>query len=223
MLCLGWPSHQESQGGVGTGIITRYHFSQLHTFHTRISRRWHGKSPSFSAAVRVGSAGVLRFLLIYPLPKGGVRWYHPPEAEPFFDRGLVAPSARFPSFPNSIADRGHRIDRRINQPTMHLFPRGLIFHSIPHPSSTHSGNSSSSKQTASHRLGDEGGGGGGLVAPGGGQDTDGLVVAGQTVDTGLDQNEAELGVLVLAVALEVLADGDGLGITRWWLASTRGA
>jgi hypothetical protein len=30
------------------------------------------------------------------------------------------------------------------------------------------------------------------------------------VDTGLDENEAELGVLVLAVALEVLADGNGL-------------
>jgi len=31
------------------------------------------------------------------------------------------------------------------------------------------------------------------------------------VDTGLDENEAELGVLVLAVAaLEMLADGDGL-------------
>lgn len=59
-------------------------------------------------------------------------------------------------------------------------------------------------------LGDEGGGGGGLVAPGGGQDTDGLVVTGQTVDTRLDQNEAELGVLVLAVTLEVLADGNGL-------------
>lgn len=60
------------------------------------------------------------------------------------------------------------------------------------------------------RLCDQGGGGGALVAPGGGQDTDGLVVAGQTVDAGLDQNEAELGVLVLAVALEVLADSDGL-------------
>jgi hypothetical protein len=36
------------------------------------------------------------------------------------------------------------------------------------------------------------------------------------VDTGLDENEAELGVLVLAVALKVLADGDGLcyGISR---------
>jgi hypothetical protein len=38
----------------------------------------------------------------------------------------------------------------------------------------------------------------------------GLVVAGQAVDTGLNENETELGVLVLAVDLEVLADGDGL-------------
>ena len=38
------------------------------------------------------------------------------------------------------------------------------------------------------------------------------------MDTGLDQNEAELGVLVLAVALKVLADGDGLDVTGWWLA-----
>jgi hypothetical protein len=30
------------------------------------------------------------------------------------------------------------------------------------------------------------------------------------VDTGLDENEAELRVLVLAVDLKVLADGDGL-------------
>ncbi|MFV1196903.1 hypothetical protein QML22_29850, partial [Klebsiella pneumoniae] len=33
---------------------------------------------------------------------------------------------------------------------------------------------------------------------------------GETVDTGLDENEAELAVLVLAVGLEVLADGNGL-------------
>lgn len=32
------------------------------------------------------------------------------------------------------------------------------------------------------------------------------------MDTGLDENEAELGVLVLAVALEVLADSDGLSV-----------
>jgi hypothetical protein len=30
------------------------------------------------------------------------------------------------------------------------------------------------------------------------------------VDTGLDENQAELAVLVLAVALKVLSDGDGL-------------
>ena len=59
-------------------------------------------------------------------------------------------------------------------------------------------------------LRDQGAGGGALVSPGGGEDTDGLVVAGQTVDTGLDQNETELAVLVLAVALKVLADGNGL-------------
>ena len=60
------------------------------------------------------------------------------------------------------------------------------------------------------RLRDQGGGGGRLVLPVGGQDTDGPVVTGETVDAGLDENEAELGVLVLAVALEVLADRNGL-------------
>ena len=52
-----------------------------------------------------------------------------------------------------------------------------------------------------------------LVSPGWWQHTDGLVVSREAVDAGLDENEAELGVLVLAVALEVLADGDGLNIT----------
>lgn len=61
-----------------------------------------------------------------------------------------------------------------------------------------------------NHLSNEGGGGSGLVTPGGGQDTDGLVVTRQTVDTGLDENETELGVLVLAVALKVLADGNSL-------------
>jgi hypothetical protein len=35
-------------------------------------------------------------------------------------------------------------------------------------------------------------------------------VPSETVDTGLDKNQAELGVLVLAVALKVLADGHSL-------------
>ena len=60
------------------------------------------------------------------------------------------------------------------------------------------------------RLCDKGAGGGALVSPAGRQDTDSLIVARQTVDTRLDENEAELAVLVLSVALEVLADGDGL-------------
>lgn len=37
-----------------------------------------------------------------------------------------------------------------------------------------------------------------------------LVVAGQPVDAGLDQDEPELAILVLAVALQVLAHGHGL-------------
>jgi len=49
-----------------------------------------------------------------------------------------------------------------------------------------------------------------LVLPVWLQNTDGLVVSAETVDSGFDQDEAELGVLVLAVALEVLPDGDGL-------------
>jgi hypothetical protein len=60
------------------------------------------------------------------------------------------------------------------------------------------------------RLGNEGAGGRGLVLPRGREDADGLVVAGQAVDAGLDENQAELGVLVLAVALKVLADGNSL-------------
>ena len=37
-----------------------------------------------------------------------------------------------------------------------------------------------------------------------------LVVAGETVDTRLNENEAELGVLVLAVDFQVLTDGNSL-------------
>lgn len=59
-------------------------------------------------------------------------------------------------------------------------------------------------------LSNQGAGGGALVSPGGREDTDGLVVTRKTVNTGLDQNEAELSILVLAVALKVLADRDSL-------------
>lgn len=60
------------------------------------------------------------------------------------------------------------------------------------------------------RLGNEGRGGGRLVLPDGRQLASALVVAGQAVDARLDENEAILGVLVLAVALKMLADRDGL-------------
>jgi len=60
------------------------------------------------------------------------------------------------------------------------------------------------------RLCNQGGGGSALVPPGGGEDTDRFVVAGEAVDTGLNENEAELGVTVLAVDAQVLADGDSL-------------
>ena len=65
-------------------------------------------------------------------------------------------------------------------------------------------------------------GSGALVPPGWGQSTDGLVVSRQAVNSGLDENEAELRVLIFAIALEMLADSDGLKILelanwiRYW-------
>jgi hypothetical protein len=60
------------------------------------------------------------------------------------------------------------------------------------------------------RLGDEGRGSGGLVLEGSGDLLLLDVVAGEAVDTRLNKNHAELGVTVTTVALEVLADRDGL-------------
>lgn len=60
------------------------------------------------------------------------------------------------------------------------------------------------------RLGDEGGGGSRVVLEGRGNLLLGLVVASKTVNPGLDQDKTELGVLVLPVDLEVLADGNRL-------------
>lgn len=57
---------------------------------------------------------------------------------------------------------------------------------------------------------DEGGCSGRVVLEGRGNLLPCLVVAGKTVDTRLDENKAKLGVLVLAVGLQVLANGDGL-------------
>jgi len=49
-----------------------------------------------------------------------------------------------------------------------------------------------------------------LVFPVGLQNTNGLVVSAETVNSGFDQDESEFGVFVLAVALEVLSDSYGL-------------
>ena len=57
--------------------------------------------------------------------------------------------------------------------------------------------------------GDHGGTVGGFVLPGGGKGLNALVVAGEAVDAGFDENEAELGVGVTAVLVEVLAHVDG--------------
>jgi hypothetical protein len=59
-------------------------------------------------------------------------------------------------------------------------------------------------------LCDHGAGSGALVSPGRRKDADGLVVAGETVDAGFDENETKLGVLVLSVSLEMLANSDSL-------------
>ena len=59
-------------------------------------------------------------------------------------------------------------------------------------------------------LGDERRSGAGFVLPVWWQNCTGLVVPCQTVDTGFDENETELGITILAVALQVLADAHGL-------------
>lgn len=59
-------------------------------------------------------------------------------------------------------------------------------------------------------LVDQSRGSGRLVLPVWWQHGDGSVVSGQSVDSGLDQNQSELGVLVLSVSLQVLSDRDSL-------------
>lgn len=49
-----------------------------------------------------------------------------------------------------------------------------------------------------------------VLFPDSGELTSLLVVTGETVDAGLDQDKTVLGVLVLAVTFKVLADRDGL-------------
>lgn len=84
-----------------------------------------------------------------------------------------------------------------------------------------------SPMTRDTRLRHKGRSSGALVLPGGRKNTSGLVVTAETVDSRLDEtgrwsvvdhiyrrncyaHETELGVLVLAVLLQVLADSDTL-------------
>jgi hypothetical protein len=64
--------------------------------------------------------------------------------------------------------------------------------------------------TTTRSSSNEGGGGGRVVLEGGRNLLLGLIVASKPVDPRLDQDKTELGVLVLPVVLEVLADGDRL-------------
>merc|ERR1740117_2669904 len=50
----------------------------------------------------------------------------------------------------------------------------------------------------------------GVVSPGGGEGLNVAVVAGESVDSALNANEAELGVSVLAELFKMLADSNGL-------------
>lgn len=59
-------------------------------------------------------------------------------------------------------------------------------------------------------LVDQSRGRGRLVLPVRRQDGNGSVVSSQSVDSRLDQNQSELGVLVLSVSLQVLSDRDRL-------------
>lgn len=59
-------------------------------------------------------------------------------------------------------------------------------------------------------LGDHGTGSGRLVLPVSRKLSGGSVVTSQAVDSGFNQNKTELGVLVLAVSLQVLTDLDSL-------------
>lgn len=59
-------------------------------------------------------------------------------------------------------------------------------------------------------LSDQGASSSGLVLEGRRDLLLGLVVSGETVDAGFDEDEAEFGILVFSVDLEVLADSNSL-------------
>lgn len=66
------------------------------------------------------------------------------------------------------------------------------------------------KQNRAKNLVDQSRSGGRLVLPVWWQHSNGSVVSGQSVDSRLNQNQSELGVLVLSVSFQVLSDRDSL-------------
>ena len=50
----------------------------------------------------------------------------------------------------------------------------------------------------------------GVVSPGWGKRLNVAVVAGESVNTGLNENQSELGIFVLSELFQMLSDGDGL-------------
>lgn len=80
---------------------------------------------------------------------------------------------------------------------MHPIPSQLLFEELSNPYPP---------------LCDHCAGGGAFVPPGGWKNTNSLVVARQTMDSGFDENQAKFGVLVLSIAFEMLADSHCLKI-----------
>lgn len=83
----------------------------------------------------------------------------------------------------------------------------------PPPQQAHFHQRTAIARTSDHEpycLRDHGAGGPALVIPRRGKRTNGLVVPGEAVYARLDKDQAEFAIFVLAVALEVFADGDGL-------------
>jgi len=99
------------------------------------------------------------------------------------------------------------LPRQRNRSTIRVL-RVDITVSLPFMTDASPSDPSSSQTTL--RLCDHGAGSSALVFPCWLQDTNSLVVSAETVNSRLDQNKSELGVLVLSVSLQVLSDGDSL-------------
>lgn len=96
------------------------------------------------------------------------------------------------------------VSRRLHHsPPYHLLTAILLVASPSHGSMSMPAPSNSPLRNHGRR-------GGALVSPVWRQYTNGLVVSAETVDSGLDQDEPELGVFIFSVSFKVLADRDSL-------------